>query len=129
MKKIEIKHFPFFLKRTDWNYSNFKVYAHFKLKIFSLIWQIFNHFFIFESAPSIELFKTYPKLVFFGFLFPKTNVYFNFHTFILHLYTYFASLFVCLYPINVKTAEPIWPYFFVGLHMSPWFMNYQYFKN
>ena len=28
-----------------------------------------------------------------------------------------VSLFVCLYPINVKTAEPIQPNFFVGPHM------------
>ena len=26
----------------------------------------------------------------------------------------FGCLFVCLYPINVKTAEPIGPKFFVG---------------
>ena len=26
---------------------------------------------------------------------------------------------VCLYPINVKTAEPIRPKFFVGPHMTP----------
>ena len=25
---------------------------------------------------------------------------------------------VCLYPINVKTAEPIWPKFCVGPHMT-----------
>ena len=27
-------------------------------------------------------------------------------------------LFVCLYPVNVKTAEPIGPKFFVGHHMT-----------
>ena len=30
-----------------------------------------------------------------------------------------VCLFVCLYPINVKTAEPIRPKFFVGHHMIP----------
>ena len=30
-----------------------------------------------------------------------------------------GCLFVCLYPINVKTAEPIWPNFFVGPHGAP----------
>ena len=32
---------------------------------------------------------------------------------------YFASLSVCLYPINVKTAEPIGPKFCVGPHVAP----------
>jgi len=32
----------------------------------------------------------------------------------LKLYINLACLFVCLYPINVKTAEPIGPKFFVG---------------
>ena len=40
-----------------------------------------------------------------------------------HLYINFACLsvclFVCLYPINVKTAEPIWPKFFVGTRVIP----------
>ena len=31
----------------------------------------------------------------------------------------FVCLFVCLYPINVKTAEPIGPKFFVGHHVIP----------
>ena len=31
----------------------------------------------------------------------------------------FGGLFVCLYPINVKTAEPIGPKFFVGPHGAP----------
>ena len=31
----------------------------------------------------------------------------------------FGCLFVCLYPINVKTAEPIRPEFFVGHHVTP----------
>ena len=31
-----------------------------------------------------------------------------------------VGLFVCLYPINVKTAEPIGPKFFVGHHVTPW---------
>ena len=39
------------------------------------------------------------------------------------LYIYFAclfvSLFVCLYPINVKTAEPIGPIFCVEPHITP----------
>ena len=30
----------------------------------------------------------------------------------------FVCLFVCLYPINVKTAEPIGPKFFVGHHVT-----------
>ena len=30
-----------------------------------------------------------------------------------------VSLFVCFYPINVKTAEPIGPKFFVGHHVTP----------
>ena len=30
----------------------------------------------------------------------------------------FVYLSVCLYPINVKTAEPIWPKFFVGHHVT-----------
>ena len=30
-----------------------------------------------------------------------------------------VCLFVCLYPINVKTAKPIGPKFFVGPHVSP----------
>ena len=29
-----------------------------------------------------------------------------------------GCLFVCLYPINVKTAEPIGPKFFVGHHVT-----------
>ena len=28
-------------------------------------------------------------------------------------------VFVCLYPINVKTAKPIQPKFFLGPHMTP----------
>ena len=31
----------------------------------------------------------------------------------------FVCLFVCLYPINVKTAEPIGPKFFVGSRVTP----------
>ena len=31
----------------------------------------------------------------------------------------FVCLSVCLYPINVKTAEPIGPKFFVGPHGAP----------
>ena len=30
-----------------------------------------------------------------------------------------VCLSVCLYPINVKTAEPIGPKFFVGHHVIP----------
>ena len=30
------------------------------------------------------------------------------------------QLFVCLYPINVKTAQPIGPKFFVGTRVTPW---------
>ena len=36
-----------------------------------------------------------------------------------HLYINLACLFVCLYPINVKTIEPIGPKFFVGHHETP----------
>jgi len=32
---------------------------------------------------------------------------------------YMLCLPVCLYPINVKTAEPIGPTFCVGSHMTP----------
>ena len=31
----------------------------------------------------------------------------------------FGCLSVCLYPINVKTAVPIRPKFYVGPHMTP----------
>ena len=45
----------------------------------------------------------------------------------------FVCLLVCLYPINVKTAEPIGPNFFVGHHVTPgkvygW-SNYQKFAS
>jgi len=41
-----------------------------------------------------------------------------------------VCLFVCLYPIKVKTAEPIGPTFFVGPHVTPGkVMNDQKFKN
>ena len=40
----------------------------------------------------------------------------------MYLYIYFACLsvcsFVCLYPIDVKTAEPIGPKFCVGPHVT-----------
>jgi len=36
-----------------------------------------------------------------------------------YLYINLACLSVCLYPINVKTAEPIGPKFFVGPHVTP----------
>jgi len=36
-----------------------------------------------------------------------------------NLYINLAFLFVCLYPINVKTAEPIRPKFCVGPHVVP----------
>ena len=35
------------------------------------------------------------------------------------IYIYFVCLSVCLYPINVKTAEPIGPNFGVGPHVTP----------
>ena len=42
---------------------------------------------------------------------------------IIYLYIYFVFLFgnsfVCLYPINVKTAEPIGPIILSGPHMTP----------
>ena len=37
----------------------------------------------------------------------------------MHLYINLACLFVCLYPINVKTAEPIRPKFCGGPHVAP----------
>ena len=37
---------------------------------------------------------------------------------LVNLYINLACLFVCLYPINVKTAEPIGPKFFVGPHVA-----------
>ena len=44
-------------------------------------------------------------------------------------YIYFAWVSVCLYPINVKTAEPIGPNFFVELAWPQGgFMNDQNFK-
>ena len=36
-----------------------------------------------------------------------------------YLYINLACLFVCLYPINVKTAEPIGPKFVVGPQGAP----------
>ena len=36
----------------------------------------------------------------------------------IYLHIYFACLYVCLYPINVKTAESIGPKFFVGHHVT-----------
>ena len=36
-----------------------------------------------------------------------------------HNHLYFACLFVCLYPINVKTAKPIRTKFCVGPNMAP----------
>ena len=36
-----------------------------------------------------------------------------------NLYINLACLSVCLYPINVKTAEPIGPKFFVGSRVTP----------
>ena len=35
------------------------------------------------------------------------------------LYTYFGYLSVCLYSINIKTAEPIGPKFFMEHHVTP----------
>jgi len=37
-----------------------------------------------------------------------------------YLYINLACLSLCLYPINVKTAEPIGPKFFVGHLGTPW---------
>ena len=45
------------------------------------------------------------------------------------LYINLAWVSVCLYPINVKTAEPIGPKFFVGHHVTQGrFMNDKNFK-
>ena len=46
------------------------------------------------------------------------NKYGNWGTKSHYLYRNLACLFVCLYPINVKTAEPIGPKFFVGHHVT-----------
>ena len=47
-----------------------------------------------------------------------------------YLYVNYACLYVCLYPINVKTAEPIRPKFCVWPHVTPGrFMNDQNFQN
>ena len=47
-----------------------------------------------------------------------------------YLYIYFACLSVRLYSINVKTAEPIGPTFFVGPHVTQGrFMNDPNFKS
>ena len=48
-----------------------------------------------------------------------------------YLYVYFVCfvcLFVCLYPINVKTAEPIGPKFSVGPRLLGRFMEHQNLK-
>ena len=45
-------------------------------------------------------------------MFNRTNLYIN-------LACLFVWVFVCLYPINVKTAEPIGPKFCVGHHVTP----------
>jgi len=37
----------------------------------------------------------------------------------LNIYILLVCLFICLYPINVKTTEPIRHIFCVGLHMFP----------
>ena len=54
--------------------------------------------------------------------FPIKTCLFIFHMvlkgFSVLLYIYFACLSVCLYPINVKTAEPIGPKFFMGHHVT-----------
>ena len=39
-----------------------------------------------------------------------------------------VCLFVCLYPINVKTAEPIGPKFFLGHHVTTGKVYDQNFK-
>ena len=41
----------------------------------------------------------------------------------IYIYTHFACLGVCLNPINVQTAEPIGPKFFVGSLMNLIKMN------
>ena len=46
-----------------------------------------------------------------------------------YIYIYFACLGVCLYPINVKTAEPTGPKFFCGTSCDPrvglWMIEFQ----
>ena len=46
------------------------------------------------------------------------NMYISIYKFGLSVWVS-VCLFVCLYPINVKTAEPIGPKFFVGHHVIP----------
>ena len=41
-----------------------------------------------------------------------------YHNLYINLACLSVCLFVCLYPINVKTAEPIRPKFFVGHHVT-----------
>ena len=38
----------------------------------------------------------------------------------IYISIWLVCLFVCLYPINVKTAEPIEPKFVVGPRVTPW---------
>ena len=56
-----------------------------------------------------------------GTVTPKNNIYYLEYLYL--SYICFACLFVCLFarlfPINDKTAEPIGPDFFGGLHISP----------
>jgi len=48
----------------------------------------------------------------------------------IYIYIYFACLSVRLYPINVKTAEPIGPKFFVWTHVTQGrFMGDRILKN
>ncbi len=42
----------------------------------------------------------------------------NLHTSSIYKFGLSVCLFVCLYPINVKTDEPIGPKFFVGHHVT-----------
>ncbi len=48
----------------------------------------------------------------------STTIHCRSHPLNLYQYINLACLSVCLYPINVKTAEPIRPNFFVGHHVT-----------
>ena len=84
---------------------------------------------------SSDLFSSFAFHFFFHCIFYNLSVstdewvsLFN-NVFLISSNIYFTSLPVCLYPINVKTAEPIWPRFCVNPHWPKGsFMENQNFK-